>query len=53
MFVISGNFAVDTFLVVGGMLVSYNLMVALASGVKINLPMLYLHRYLRWVKFSS
>lgn len=47
MIVAAGGFAVDSFLVVGGILVAYNFMVYLARGVKINIPVLYLHRYLR------
>lgn len=47
MIIVSGSFAVDTFFVIGGLLVSYLFFQAKASGVKISVPMLYIHRILR------
>lgn len=47
MILISGTLAVDTFFVVSGFLMSYNVMKIASRGGKINVPMLILHRFLR------
>ncbi|XP_046748814.1 nose resistant to fluoxetine protein 6-like [Diprion similis] len=40
-------FAVDTFFVIGGFVLAYTFLNSMKSGKKFNLPMMYLHRYLR------
>lgn len=46
--IINGFFCVDTFFLMSGLLVAYNIMKVLdKSKGKLNLPMFYLHRYLR------
>ena len=45
--VINGTVTVDTFFVMGGALVAYNLLRELDKSKKINVFMLYIHRYLR------
>lgn len=47
-FVISGGISVDTFLTVGGTLMSYHFMKARENKVPFNLLQYYLHRYLRY-----
>lgn len=46
--VINSTFAVDTFFVMSGMLVGYNILKVLdKTKGKLNIIMLYIHRYLR------
>lgn len=45
--VINAYVAVDTFFVLSGTLVAYNILKELDARGKLNVPMLYLHRYLR------
>ena len=47
MLVLNGTVAVDTFFLMGGALVAYNMLKELEKAQKINVPLLYLHRYLR------
>ncbi|XP_055613193.1 nose resistant to fluoxetine protein 6-like [Uranotaenia lowii] len=44
---LTGYFAVDTFLALGGMLAAMSILRELDKRRTINLPMLYLHRYIR------
>ena len=48
--ILNSTVSVDTFFVLSGMLVGYNLLKLLdKSKGKLNVPMFYLHRYLRHV----
>lgn len=47
--VIGSTFSVETFFVVSGFLVTYNLLKVQERGVKITVGYLYLHRILRCV----
>ncbi|KAJ8956800.1 hypothetical protein NQ318_014214, partial [Aromia moschata] len=47
MLIVSGTLSVDTFFVVGGVLVAYTFMKSRLNGIKFNLFHFYLHRYLR------
>ncbi|XP_046748813.1 uncharacterized protein LOC124412735 [Diprion similis] len=47
LYILLGPFAVDTFFVVSGFLMTYLHFKAIKAGKKVNLPMMYLHRYLR------
>lgn len=47
MFIIEGSVSVDTFLLIGGLVLAYSLFRYDQLGVKINLLKLYLHRYVR------
>lgn len=44
---VSAPLAVDTFFVVGGLLVSYGYLRATNSGKKVNILVFYFHRYIR------
>lgn len=46
-FLVHGDLAVDTFLMMGGMLIAYNFMQAREKKVSFNILKYYLHRYLR------
>ncbi|XP_046748833.1 nose resistant to fluoxetine protein 6-like [Diprion similis] len=46
-FIQGAPFAVDTFFVISGFLMAYLFLRAMKAGKKINIPMLYFHRYLR------
>jgi peptidoglycan/LPS O-acetylase OafA/YrhL len=47
MFVAGATVSVDTFLLVGGLVTVYTYLKATSKGVKFNLFLFYLHRYLR------
>nr|CAH7740350.1 unnamed protein product [Callosobruchus chinensis] len=47
MFQHATTFAVDTFLCLAGLLVVYNFMQSINSGRRFNIPLFYVHRYLR------
>nr|CAI5840834.1 unnamed protein product [Callosobruchus analis] len=47
MFQHATTFAVDTFLCLAGLLVVYNFLQSTHSGKKFNIPLFYIHRYLR------
>ncbi|XP_046487737.1 uncharacterized protein [Neodiprion pinetum] len=47
LYILLGPFAVDTFFVVSGFLMSHLHFKAIQAGKNINLPMMYLHRHLR------
>ena len=47
MAVLNGSVSVDTFFVLSGALVAYNVLKELDKRQGLNVPMLYIHRYLR------
>lgn len=47
MYVLGATVSVDTFFVVGGMLMSYVHLAAKDKGIKFNIIMYYVHRYIR------
>lgn len=47
MYVLGADVAVDTFLLLSGLLVGYIFMSAMAKGAKFNILIFYLHRYIR------
>ncbi|XP_065079673.1 nose resistant to fluoxetine protein 6-like [Ochlerotatus camptorhynchus] len=47
MLVVAGTVAVDSFFLLSGLLVCWSLLKELDKNQKLNLPMMYLHRYLR------
>lgn len=50
MAVINATVSVDSFFVMSGMLATYNLLKLLdKTKGKLNLPMLYIHRYIRYL----
>lgn len=49
MFVVGATIAVDTFFVIGGLVTVYTFLKATDKGVKFNIVLYYIHRYLRWV----
>lgn len=48
-FIKHGDLAVDTFFVMGGLLVAFNFMKAFAKRERFNIAKFYLHRYLRLI----
>lgn len=49
MFVVGATIAVDTFFVIGGLVTVYTFLKATDKGVKFNIVLYYVHRYMRWV----
>ncbi|CAH1378595.1 unnamed protein product [Tenebrio molitor] len=47
MFVVGATIAVDTFFVIGGLVTVYTFLKATDKGVKFNIVLYYIHRYLR------
>ncbi|CAH0554818.1 unnamed protein product [Brassicogethes aeneus] len=47
MHIMAASLTVDTFLAVGGLLLVYTIIKASDKGLKLNVPMMILHRYLR------
>jgi peptidoglycan/LPS O-acetylase OafA/YrhL len=47
MFIVGATVSVDTFFVVGGLVTVYTYLKSMAKGVKFNVLLFYLHRYLR------
>lgn len=45
--IIGGTVCVDTFFMITGLLVTYTFFDQMSKGIKFNLPLFYLHRYLR------
>lgn len=53
MLFVSGGLSVDTFFVVGSALLVYGFFRSKHSKVKFNIPMFYLHRYIRLVNSNK
>lgn len=49
MYVVGGTLSVDTFFVMGGTVLTYTYMKSMSKGIKMNVPLFYLHRWLRYV----
>lgn len=49
MYIIGATVSVDTFYLMGGMVLAYSYMKAHQKGINFNVGLFYLHRYLRWV----
>lgn len=48
MYLLGGYVAVDTFLLISGVVIAYLFFVASQKGVKFNIFLYYIHRYLRY-----
>lgn len=48
MFALGATVSVDTFFLVGGLVLAYVFLNYRDKGEKFNLPMFYIHRYLRY-----